>query len=51
MSHRLNLSHNLVHVFRHLQQAHVQASVLLLMLIDEALEVLVHCVEECVDLF
>ena len=50
MSNGLNLCHDLVHILSDLQQAHVQARVLLLVLVNEALEVLVHRVEEGVHL-
>ena len=47
---RLDLSHDLVHVLGDLEQAHVQARVLLLVLVDEALKVLVNRVKERIDL-
>ena len=49
-SHCLHLSYDLAHVLGDLQDAHIETCMLLFVLIQERLKVLVHCVQESVDL-
>ena len=44
----LNLGYHLAHIFSHLKHPHIQACMLLLVLVKERLEVLMNSMQECV---
>ena len=50
-SHCLHLRNDLAHVFSDLEDAHVEACMLLFMLVQERFKVLMHRVQESVDFF
>ena len=49
--HCLHLRNDLAHVFSDLEDAHVEACMLLFMLVQERFKVLMHRVQESVDFF
>ena len=51
LAHSLRLLHYLTHVLCDLEDSHIETRVLLLVLVQESLKVLVHCVQEGVHFF